>query len=78
MWGAFLSEPLSIVGSVGRYPADCLMERIPIPIRQKPLLRGAVPEIGPGWIRVTHPSAGRRQKVLLLTAMPRDLHVLSL
>ena len=24
MWGTFLSEPLSIVGLVGRYPANCL------------------------------------------------------
>ena len=30
MWGTFLSEPLTIVGSVGRYPADYLMVRIPI------------------------------------------------
>ena len=30
MWGTFLSEPLSIVGLVGRYPANKLMERIPI------------------------------------------------
>ena len=30
MWGTFLSAPLSIVGLVGRYPANCLMERIPI------------------------------------------------
>ena len=30
MWGTFLSEPLSIVGLVGRYPANYLMERIPI------------------------------------------------
>ena len=28
--GTFLSEPLSIVGLVGRYPANCLMERMPI------------------------------------------------
>ena len=33
MWGTFLSEPLSIDGSVGRYPADFLMERIPILVR---------------------------------------------
>jgi hypothetical protein len=33
MWGTFLSEPLSIVGQVGRYPACCLMERIPSPRR---------------------------------------------
>ena len=32
MWGTFLSEPLSIEGQVGRYPACCLMERIPIPV----------------------------------------------
>ena len=30
MWGTFLSEPLSIVDLVGRYPANKLMERIPI------------------------------------------------
>ena len=34
MWGTFLSEPLPIVGSVGRYPADYLIGRIPIPVRQ--------------------------------------------
>ena len=31
VWGAFLSEPLGIVGLVGRYPANCLMPRMPIP-----------------------------------------------
>ena len=30
MWGTFLSEPLLIDGSVGRYPADYLIRRIPI------------------------------------------------
>ena len=30
MWGAFLSEPLSIVALVGRCPANKLMERAPI------------------------------------------------
>ena len=30
MWGTFLSEPLSIDALVGRYPANKLMERIPI------------------------------------------------
>ena len=29
MWGIFLSEPLPIVGLVGRYPANCLMGRMP-------------------------------------------------
>ena len=33
VWGTFLSEPLSIVALVGRYPANKLMERIPIPYR---------------------------------------------
>ena len=33
MWGTFLSEPLSIVALVGRYPANKLMERIPTPYR---------------------------------------------
>ena len=30
MWGTFLSEPLLIVGTVGRYPAVYLISRIPI------------------------------------------------
>ena len=30
MWGTFLSEPLTIVGLVGRYPANYLMVREPI------------------------------------------------
>ena len=33
LWGTFLSEPLSIVALVGRYPANKLMERIPTPYR---------------------------------------------
>ena len=32
MWGAFLSEPLLIVALVGRYPANKLIRRIPIPL----------------------------------------------
>ena len=34
MWGTFLSEPLLIVALVGRYPANELIRRIPIPYRQ--------------------------------------------
>ena len=34
MWGTFLSEPLPIVALVGRYPADYLIGRIPILVRQ--------------------------------------------
>ena len=30
VWGTFLSEPLLIVGLVGRYPANNLIRRIPI------------------------------------------------
>ena len=30
MWGTFLSEPLRIVGLVGRCPANYLMRRMPI------------------------------------------------
>ena len=33
MWGTSLSEPLPIVGTVGRYPAVCLIGREPIRIR---------------------------------------------
>ena len=33
MWGTFLSEPLLIVGLVGRCPANCLIRRIPIHFR---------------------------------------------
>ena len=32
MWGAFLSEPLPIAALVGRYPANKLIGRIPIPL----------------------------------------------
>ena len=31
MRGTFLSEPLDIVGLVGRYPANYLMSRVPVP-----------------------------------------------
>ena len=30
VWGTFLSEPLDIVGLVGRYPANYLISRMPI------------------------------------------------
>ena len=43
MWGAFLSEPLRIVGTVGRHPAVCLMRRMPIPVRTSPFLPGGCP-----------------------------------
>ena len=34
MWPVGLSTRLPVVGSVGRYPADCLMGRDPIPRRR--------------------------------------------
>ena len=48
VWGAFLSEPLNIVGTVGRYPAVYLMLREPIrhhrnfqhPLMRENVLRG--------------------------------------
>ena len=43
MWGAFLSEPLRIVGLVGRYPANCLMRRMPISVRCYPFLPRGCP-----------------------------------
>ena len=42
MWGTFLSEPLDIVGLVGRYPANYLMSRVPVPYHQSfksPIMR---------------------------------------
>ena len=57
MWGTFLSEPLSIVGLVGRYPANCLMERMPIYQRwifskyphAGPLLHAVLIRLSPGY-----------------------------
>ena len=57
MWGTFLSEPLSIVGLVGHYPANCLMERMPIYQRwifskyphAGPLLHAVLVRLSPGY-----------------------------
>ena len=57
MWGTFLSEPLSIVGLVGRYPANCLMDRMPIYQRwifnkyshAGPLFYGVLIRLSPGY-----------------------------
>ena len=91
MWGTFLSEPLAIVGTVGRYPAVYLMAREPIRMQSnlstqshaRPCVTGyyatfpsTIPHIRARCSRVTHPFAGRRQ--VLLPALPLDLHVLSL
>ncbi len=90
MWGTFLSEPLSIVGLVGRYPANCLMERIPID-NQNSLIFSTCEEnilsgINLSFERLS-PSYGKVGYVLLTrapvvsgiaTLLPLDLHVLSL
>ena len=62
MWGTFLSEPLRIVGLVGRCPTNYLMRRMPIHDRGRPLWpAGDVPSrhyvvlggISPGYPSVT-------------------------
>ena len=92
MWGTFLSEPLSIEALVGRYPANKLMERIPIPHRtplaRRPCGRRAPSRINLSFERLSG-SAGQVGYVLLTrapvaisriatTMLPLDLHVLSL
>ena len=44
MWGAFLSEPLRIVGTVVRYTAVYLMRRMPVPRRIAPLKPRGCPQ----------------------------------
>jgi hypothetical protein len=73
VWGAMLSHPLPIDGLVGRYPANYLIGRTPIPNRQNfsptPMpapdhmgyyrqFPSAIPLLGARCVRVTHPSAG--------------------
>ena len=93
MWGAFLSEPLSIVALVGRCPANKLMERAPIRHRTNPFPpspggQGGAPGINPPFGGLD-PGAGQVGHALLTRApvaiariaapmLPRDLHVLSL
>ena len=90
MWGTVLSDPLAIVDSVGRHPADYLMARMPVPHRRGfghpgmprdgrmayyPAFPPAVRLSGVGCIRVTHPSATLN---LPKGILPFDLHVLGL
>ena len=92
MWGTFLSEPLRIVGLVGRYPANCLMRRMPILDRNSfppvPCSTGELWGIRRDFSRLS-PSQGQVAYVLLTSApvadrsiatpsLPLDLHVLSL
>ena len=92
LWGTFLSEPLDIVGTVGRYPAVYLMSREPIrnhqsfqPVTMQKLVlwgvRRRFHRLSPGYGHVAHalrtlaPVAASR---IATTALPLDLHVLSL
>ena len=90
VWGTVLSDPLPIVGSVGRHPADYLMARMPVPDRRGfglpgmpqggrmayyPAFPPAVRPSGVGCIRVTHPSATLMPPK---GHLPSDLHVLGL
>ena len=71
MWGTFLSEPLSIEGLVGRYPANNLMERIPIDDRN-PLIVLPCGRTMPSGINLSFerlsPSKGQVGYVLLTRA----------
>ncbi len=92
MWGTFLSEPLLIVALVGRYPANKLIRRIPIlllyisftldaccePHIVLAAFRRVIRWTRVGWIRVTHPCAGRHRRLQATDMLPLDLHVLSL
>ena len=93
MWGINLSVPLSIVALVGRYPANKLMERMPIFNRlifnkyphAGPLCYGVLVRLSTGYPPVegrlhTCYSPVRRSppSALLHHVLPLDLHVLGL
>ena len=72
MWGTFLSEPLSIVGLVGRYPTNCLMERIPIDNRNS-LINKPCGSIMPSGINLSFERLSRSYRqvgYVLLTRAP--------
>ena len=92
MWGTFLSEPLLIVALVGRYPANKLIRRIPICVpmnlyckgdaataahRVLILLSEGYPQAD-GRLDTCYSPVRRSPPVYCYTAMPLDLHVLSL
>ena len=63
MWGAFLSEPLPIVATVGRHPAVKLIGRTAIPYRNKSLVAtpcgdATTPGINPAFAGL-FPSTGQ-------------------
>ena len=89
MWGTSLSGPLPIVGQVGRYPACCLMGRMPI--RHPRVCRNPFMECGPCGVNLPFGrlSRGGGQVAYALltrapvaggasTPLPLDLHVLGL
>ena len=92
MWGTFLSEPLSIVGLVGRYPANCLMERMPIYQRwifnkyphAGPLFYAVLVRLSPGYppligkLHTRYSPVRRSPTRCCHLSLPLDLHVLSL
>ena len=89
MWGTFLSEPLSIVVLVGRYPANKLMERIPIGYRNSLITKRCLLECYGELVPISQcyaPVKGRlhtryapvRRSQISKLILPLDLHVLSL
>ena len=91
VWGTVLSDPLPIVGSVGRHPADYLMGRMPVAPRPKAFAhRGCPPWAARRITRRFHRlSASGRWVAYALrtrpplssgpkTGIPSDLHVLGL
>ena len=92
MWVTFLSEPLSIEGLVGRYPTNCLMERIPIDNRNSLIIKpcGSIMPSGinlsferlsPSYRQVGYVLLTRAPVAIFTIAsemLPLDLHVLSL
>jgi hypothetical protein len=91
MWGTFLSEPLPIADSVGRYPADYLMGRTAIPHHRFHSQRHAPPRDRPGLILLSEGCPGVRGRFdtryapvrrsppgYCYPALPLDLHVLGL
>ena len=76
MWGTFLSEPLSIEGLVGRYPTNCLMERIPIDNRNSLIIKPCG-SIMPSGINLSFERLSpsyRQVGYVLLTRAPVDAH----
>ena len=92
MWGTFLSEPLDIVGLVGRYPANYLMSRVPVPYHRGFKLPphagersyGVLVHVSAGylpvrgWLHTCYSPVRRSPPGYCYPVLPLDLHVLSL